>query len=358
MIIYLLLFIILIIFSLISPFLSKKGNRLCSYLVLIVFIFFISFRGNVGIDTITYKKAFFVIHRLDTLKELYDYYSILGFEFGFYWLTKGISLVTSNFNIYMLIVNLISFTFLFKAIEKKSNNVLLSVCLYFVLFFLNYMNIWRQLIAMNIALYSFTFLKTNFKKYIIYLIIASSIHLSVLFLLSLIILKKYQFKRQHLIIVTILVITTYIFADKIFFYIVNNISIFSKFSLYEIGKTSNFIPVIISSTILILALYIYLLNFKDEEMKIYLLCQIICFTCILCSTQFFYIKRISTLFYIFIILWIPLLIKDKINMNRYFIIIAFILIQCVLAINTINDPNEKYIPYQIAFKADNSYIID
>lgn len=153
-----------------------------SCLVLIVFI---GLRDGVGTDfSSVYEKGFFEIVQTGTSR----------FELGFTLLCLFCSWLSDSPHFLFFVSAIITYGLSYLAIYRFSSNVLLS--LFILLFggFLAYStNAVRQMIALAILFNSVDALrKSNLPRYLFYVAVASSFHISALFFLILYPLKKYK----------------------------------------------------------------------------------------------------------------------------------------------------------------------
>lgn len=132
-------------------------------------------RYETGVDWITYTIMFDQTPSIGTS----NFFHILGsLNFGFSILLSLVKTLGGGIQTVFLIVAIISFTFLYKALKIYTPYRNTSLLLYFCLFFFVLdMSGIRQAVALNIFFYSIQYIENrNFKKYMLYTLLAFSFH--------------------------------------------------------------------------------------------------------------------------------------------------------------------------------------
>lgn len=129
-------------------------------------------RYYIGTDYISYERMFkyFVTYKRNR------YHT----ELGYYYLNRLAGLITKNPQIIFFLVAFLIVFFLFKGIEKNEGSMYYGMlgCMGLAYYFYA-MNIQRQYIAIMVMLYAFYFLEQKeLKKYIFFVIVAMSFHMS------------------------------------------------------------------------------------------------------------------------------------------------------------------------------------
>ena len=189
-----------------------------------------AFRGNTGTDTLKFYEPFYEKYILYGSK-------YQGIEFGFYWLCKfGYALFNSFEGVLFTIATVIWFNFFY--VIKYFKNLKINLVIYSIFLISFYMgpsmNIMRQLVATSFFLIAITkILEHKLWQYIVWIIVASLFHTSAIILLPIYFLyvdienKKYKNFFFTLMICLLPVIFF------LFFKVVINIPIFSKYkSIY------------------------------------------------------------------------------------------------------------------------------
>jgi hypothetical protein len=142
----------------------------------------------------------------------YDNY-LLNPEPGFRFIIKVFNDMGFNFQEFLLIISFISLFLIIKSIKNYTNKTYLVLFLYFVFpFFIDVVQI-RNFLSMVIVFYSFKYLlsyKTiDLAKYILLVILASTIHYSALFYLIFVIIQFVSLEK--IILITILFVLLFSF---------------------------------------------------------------------------------------------------------------------------------------------------
>lgn len=139
---------------------------------------------EVGVDDYSYKKIFDDVMAYGPITKFLQ----TTIEPGYLILNYIISIFTNNFQVVLIITSCIPILFYFKAIEyeRKNVNFFLTVFLFGTLMYLYFFGIIRLFIATSIATYAlrYIFEKKN-KKFICYILFASTMHYSAIFMLFL-----------------------------------------------------------------------------------------------------------------------------------------------------------------------------
>lgn len=182
---------------------TKKRVKRNSYLILTfgVFIFLSALRSsNVGNDTSAYIRLFNDIAITGDVSR-YSW----RYETGYLYLNKLLSLLSSNSQIIIIVTSIIIMCGFARFIYKYSNNLWLSVYLFFTLgYFGMSMNTIRLNIAIAIVLFSYDFLREKrLIKFIITVFLASLFHrTAIIFLLAWFITKlKINYKTTTIVII-------------------------------------------------------------------------------------------------------------------------------------------------------------
>lgn len=283
----------------------KKMFAILSFLPLFIVS---AIRYGVGTDyLLIYLPAFY-----------YDFYTEgERFEVGFKLIVKLIRLFTSNYQWLFAITSLIFAFFIYKAIYEQSSSPCFSIILLVLTnFYFISMNAIRQCISIAIFMYSIKYIKSNnFFKYLIFILIAATMHKSVLVCIPIYFLYKRKVKlKTHIILLTITVIS-YNFISKAFIYIVGLTSYAGYFnSSYNTGKFE-FLAFLINLSILIFCYFLYHRCKDDEDYNIMLNNQLIIIILCLFSSQIPLMSRIMWYFSFIVIIFLPKIINYI--RNRY-----------------------------------------
>lgn len=183
-------------------------------LFMIILLCLTAFRGSIiGNDTVTYITYFNAISILGPWKEY-------GLEFGYVLINYISGLIYPRAQLFFIISAVFYYLVFIKFITEYSNSITLSVIIFFTMYFSPFLNILRQAIAVAFIVLSFVSLVKNKNvKFIIFTIIAFSLHNSAILLLCLYVFKKVNFsiKKATIIIAVVVVLT----ITNGFYHIVN-----------------------------------------------------------------------------------------------------------------------------------------
>ena len=230
MIVYILMLLISILFIYISQKQTKKWAKILCYIMAAMPFFIVSaFRYDVGTDYI--KRYTYDYNRMlkginvPNLEILFK--AIMYFCMIFTTKPYMMFFITSAF----IVGSIMGTTF------KKSQNKILSVCIFFLGgFFFDSLNIMRQYLAMSIVFFAYQFLIKDKKWYLLYallVIIATLIHSSaIIMLIALLLTKKMLVNWKWVIPITILILILNENLMKIVGLVLQN----TRFAVYLTGK--------------------------------------------------------------------------------------------------------------------------
>lgn len=122
----------------------------------------------------------------DTYNYYVDYIGIDKFDFepGYRWWVDFCNLMQMDFSMFLFASNFIIMLFLLSVLRtylKDAISIAVAMSIYYFEFFFTSMNVLRQMIAVVIFLYSIKYLlDKQIKKYIIFILLASTFHFSAL----------------------------------------------------------------------------------------------------------------------------------------------------------------------------------
>jgi hypothetical protein len=274
---YLILFLILFLFTL-NDFSTKKTVILTSQarIIPIIMLFIVAgLRWETGVDWIPYSNMFDRAPKLNSSNFLTQ---LISFDFGFRILLSIVKTFGGNIQIVFFIVSIISFSFLYKALNIYTPYNNLSVILYFCLiFFILDMSGIRQAVALNVFFYSIQYIKRKeLKKYILCILLAFSFHWTALLFLPCYFFLNKRYSSIICIILFLFFISITIFkitwVSIILKLIANNINV-KFFSSRILSYTQNSIysaPKIFSFGVIMLCLiFIFLCIYRNFLEKKY-----------------------------------------------------------------------------------------
>ncbi|MBE6336903.1 MAG: EpsG family protein [Lentimicrobiaceae bacterium] len=317
---------IIILFILFVSLIIANHNRLLEkplYYVNVIFLIFIStFRDiSVGVDTANYYNSFI----------FFDSNDVRGVEVGWMLINYICRNYFNSFTALQIIVSILIFTFFTKSVNVYSKNRILSLILFVILYYyFNSFNITRQILACCICLYSLKYLKGHqIVKYIIWVLIAMSIHSSAVIMLPMYYISNLSFPKP--IIVAIL-LSSYIIPNYIMPVLYETLASNELYSMYlgDLLLTRSDISMNLLLHTIILIFILYFSKYDSNYMLLFIVG--VFFTNVFSSQEV--IARIGLYFKLSLVLLIPNL-KWKFNSPyiRYFatpIIVVLLLFACII----------------------------
>ncbi len=284
-----------------------RKNKIIRWTSIVPPLMLASLRYNVGTDYGTYESLFNQFSRGSLIDYLQDSASA---EPGFYILVQISNFLTGDSALMFAIAAALSLIFFHLGLNRYNiKHPALVYFLYLVILFPMTLNLVRQGVAVSIAFYAFSFLiERDFRRYLIYMIIAGLFHVSIFILLPIYLLNRLtetKYKNVYLTFLPKLVAVAGCILIFIPFFsnLVMQIPAFGKYSMYTVnaGEGANYtlllqIAVLVSGTTLISR------AINDNNRKLYMMTIIfatleVVFGTIGYSSTF--IKRIGLYFSIF-----------------------------------------------------------
>lgn len=196
------LFLLLFVFSLEGDYLSKEKRTPCLVLIVCLVLFMLANRDPKGwIDTVTYGKSF-----MNTTKTLSTFsFSDRPFgytEKGYYFLCVLAKTISNTYFFYFLFIGSISLFFIYKSLQKYSLLPILGFFVYAGRFLLGRdFNQMRSGVAIAIIIFATYYLtKKKALVYLLFIILAFTIHTSVLVALPFYFINKYRFNKWQIVV--------------------------------------------------------------------------------------------------------------------------------------------------------------
>lgn len=259
-------FYILLFFILLSSF-SRFNKSGWAFFLFFLFWFVLNFRGiNVGSDTIGYYTNDF------KGEYSFDLLSSYSMEWGFQLLSSIIYKLKVNPRWCVFILSSITFFFLYISSKKYSkqiglNPIVVLLMFYLLGFYSLAFNISRQIAAVSILLYAYTFLfenKSNHKYFILFVALAGAFHFSSYLFLFVYFLKWVDFSKIRFSLIACGAIAFFtlvqLYKDPLLVWVT---SVFSSLSMYLhllVGTESSSFSIpgfIIEFIQLLLSLFVY-----------------------------------------------------------------------------------------------------
>lgn len=292
----------------------RRAYRIYAVLSCLPFFIVSAIRYEVGTDWYIYDRFFTAINKgTDKFKEPL-----------FNLLNRVIYLFTDDSQFLFIAVAGLILSFTFLAIYKQSVYIPFSILLFFLTpSYFNSLNQLRQAVAMSIFLFASQYLwKRDWKKYFLWIIIATTIHISALVYVPVYFLygMKAEIKKH---IMLLIVGVPAIFVGKEL--LIKLIS-FTPYAWYfDSEYTSNdfmFSSFIVSLFFLVLYEYYNYVGNRNEDKMFSLMVnmQLLSLVCILCTGFIPQVSRISTAFEALTILTIPKMVLYEKKRNQRIII--------------------------------------
>lgn len=182
----------------------KIYRRIFLFASCAVSTFIVGLRSLQWPDTAVYAQSFlFYTNDLFnySISDVGDGYS----DKGFYFLSSVIKTFVSDYTIYFLIISILTFYFLYRSLRHYCIYPLIGLCVYIARFMLsrNMMQI-RAALAIVIVIYAIQYVgKKDFKKYLLYVILGTTLHVSLILALPLYWMDKIKI-TSHTILYCIL----------------------------------------------------------------------------------------------------------------------------------------------------------
>lgn len=314
---------------------TEKNNSLTKFSLFITFFLLwglAAFRYNVGTD----YKVYSLVH----------FPRVLAGESGVWEPLSTLLVYIGNF-IYgyvgiFALIHLIILSFLLVAIYDSSENITFSMSLLFLTGFFNIsLNLMRQSIVIAIFLFSIQYIfKRDFKKYLLFMIIAFLFHKTAVFYFPMYFLYNLKFNTKRLCFIAIMILPVSYLLNFLLNFLTQYFDVYRNYwgSVEMLASNST------SGTLTILNIYILLMFFlirslarnitgeikKKSDLYIYI--QLISLVVIIFSNNFYLpnFDRILLLFTATQIISIPFFFKQK--FNTYFKVLLFIftiIIYCI-----------------------------
>lgn len=187
---------------------------------------------SIGIDLSKhYARNFTYIASADWSK-MYKFTQLGGYDIGFVVFCKLISYISTNVQWFIIVSSVITFGLIGRYIYKYSDDVALETFMFFssMIYFM-YLNIIAQALAIAIVTIGLDKLaKKKYLLFIIWLIIATTVHSSAIICLIFIPLSILPAKRKYIFGYVIVAMVALLGANQIIKYVFTNV--FTNFSYY------------------------------------------------------------------------------------------------------------------------------
>ena len=293
----------------------------------------------------------------DTEAYIRDYYNVFlekgtsrvaNFEIVLKAIGYLCSLVSKEYNFFLIICSFLTTALFFNFILKNSKDPILSLVIFLGMFFIQSMNLMREWLAISFLVNAYTYYKEKkYKISIIFMLLAFFTHITSVAFLIIPFLFKIKNKKIMIFIV---------FAGCLLFYILRNtilssiVSLVPKFYVYIYGSDMvnesafNFKDIVF---LFILSAFLFFLFLKPKMFSVrekenlyeYSVFLIIALTLSLVGQKYFMLHRIVYYFSVFLIISIPNFIK-KMSFKNTISLAVVIAMFYMLYRNAVVDNNQ------------------
>lgn len=358
MLIYYAILISLIIGFFMDIFNSNKKNLFYKFNFILLFIF-ASCRYGVGADYVQYEGFFQKAKELSSVNLNYFLDNFHDIEYGYLLLESLIKQFTTQYQIMLLIMNIIMFSFLYKGIERYPNKNIQLFIFYCFIYLFYITSIYRQGIAMCILYYNLKYIEEKkFIKYLFFCILAGLFHkVSFLMIVVYFFANRKFSKKFYIVLSCISILSAYFFLTGNLIKFLNENFNFLQFVrrvhyYYFVKSNGNFNNVsffgYLQRIILIVIVLIFKKKIPNYKSNLLILCPIIFF---IFSNVGILSGRISGIFLIYYMCYFSYLLKKekksiKILLSTYILLYGILMFNRELfEIHPIKK-NYNYIPYK------------
>jgi len=367
---YLILFIIFYLLSF-PTFLNfnAKSRNIIFFISIIILFLFAGLRYETGGDWVMYTHVFNLIEPINKILLGHeDHFLDINYEFLYKLLNSIVKLFSSDFQIFLLVVQLILSVLLYKSLKEYSTLPIIAVIVYYsrCMFIFDFVVI-RQAIAILIVFYSLKYLESkDIYIYIFLVILASFFHFSAIIMLLVSPFLKRTYSNR-LLIIYFMVANAFVFfkirwvlgLTKLLINMNINSLITHKLIKYTADELfsypSSFSMAVIANLIIFIVVIIY--REKFNKFKYFNL-----FLNLFLGYIFFYYfffelsmlsKRLNYYFFISIVVLLPMLIDVfELKMNKF---IAYNILCIYLLMGSFNTFMER--PSSIAYNPYQNYLV-
>lgn len=199
--------------------LDKNIRKVFKILLILLLIYFSGFRDGLGQDYLGYEMD--IKYGYNSVISLYEpMYSILVL------LINHTFLSSKFFFLFMAIITNVLFVTSFYRYKQKNTFLIMFIYLFGVIFYASSFNLVRQMCAASIFVYGIKYIKDrNFIKYLLFVLIAASIHASAIFLIPVYFIANKIYSNS--ILIFLLVLSIYLGQTVV----INDVSSLSRFLL-------------------------------------------------------------------------------------------------------------------------------
>lgn len=309
-------------------------------------------RYNNGADYFLYMNIF------ETISSGQEFFSVKELEPGFVSIVKFCTIISeSPVFMYFLIAFIIIFLY-YKGVWENSPGYCFSILLFFLTgTYFDTFDGLRQYVAAAILFWGIRYILTeNLKKYFVVVLIASTMHISSLFMLPVYAIAKFKFNLKQAIIIGVIIIfvSQYIFQAVTYLLQFTSYSYFLNSSEYFIKPTIGSILYTSINTLIICIIFIIHRHRFSKHDWIYFNAQILTWYCTLLSFSIPLAARLQYYFLPLELLILPNLIEKINSRYKFFVYFVVMVMYASITITGIVENNwYDCLPYNFYFDFHN-----
>ena len=292
------------------------AHHLCFVISFLVLFIVAALRDHVGIDYNLYASTYVNINSGHS----YGYYDN-WLSFGYVALCRFLGIFAPrNYEVMFAVVAFLTLYFLYKAIYKMSCSWWLSLCVFLCFcFYYSSFGQPRQFCAIALTTYACSFLRKNIngglrqKKYfLLYVLLAFSIHKSALFMLVLYPCCHIRMNRRNLFTYVLILIGFHVAYD-IVLWVISNTSYKNYIgSNFDVAFNENTAANSVMRLIMLVGCLLFAKSTvkRNPDTLIYYNSVIICTILTTLSVKMYLIARMTQYFYVMYIFLIPEVVKS------------------------------------------------
>ncbi|MGO4933589.1 EpsG family protein [Clostridium perfringens] len=230
------MFLLVINFSIIGSLIYKKNiffGKLMIILSLTLILIIVGLRDNIGMD---YQGYVIIYNRVINLNfwQIFNSLELISIEPGFSFINLICFKIGIGYKGVFFLVELISLIYIYKGIMywiEDKENIYLVILIYMALIFFPSMNGIRQYLAVSMFLYYSKYIvERKVWRFILSIILMSTIHLSSIFLIPFYFIYNIKFTKKKYIFYIIILFLLGLTIGSVLFDIIGNFN--SKYSIY------------------------------------------------------------------------------------------------------------------------------
>lgn len=326
------------------------GKKIYMSIATVILVLFVGFRSvDVGSDTAMYKRIFdWAVDGTSFIKEYFSWHSG-AVEPLFYIITYGCAKIL-NFQIYLLILAIISVVPIMYIIYKYSDNAFYSLFLYISFGYFSFaLSGVRQAIAIGLCMFAFdAAIENKIKKYVIILVVAVLIHKTALLFIPVYFLANIKKGKDYKFVFAVILV--FVFLMRTPLYKLLNLFARQSFDLASSDQGGYRMFLVMLFTVAIGWFYYYrFISKKDDTSKdlSWLLLLMISVSALMwpIANLNAELNRMYYYYHIFIILYIPNLLKSINRKEHFLLLLMFLTIGCYYLQVYIINGQLNYYPY-------------